>query len=508
MVWQRFASACLCSAWLLSGAHAQAQTFLETEVTTNGNYYGLSSALSADALYLSRYEFDGDLVYTMPSGGSYSTELVASTQSASPPDEGSETALVFGADDSPHIFFHQAGTDSLRHAYQSGGWSTEEVDADAGSYAQVIRCNSNQFCVCYYDASNGDLKFARGSTGSWTVEPAFANADDVGKYCSLVEAADGTIYVAHYNETDRQLVVSTRSSAGSWSSETISHGQEYGMWPSIALDLDGTLEVYSSGRKASDTGASDVGLYLAQRPEAGSWSVSSADTDTAGGHPSAIFNSSGRYRVAYRYLYTGGLFPASGFLRLLYENEDGGAQLTTFGTNTFCYPRYRALEIHSRSDGLLSVAASRDQNGSCNYGVVVFDQNTPTPTATPTVTPTATNTPLPTPTATATPVASPTPSETATPLPSPTPAYSCTLAIKSIPGQLKSKFIVRLLDSNDGVQGATFSIQSRLRKRAPRNIASGETGIQGRAVKRLRRRSGLRYRAVFSETGCTTAFRK
>lgn len=476
---------------------ASAQEFSETEITTAGDYYGLSSVLHGDEIYLAHYGLNGDLLYTSPDSGSYSTDTVDANQAASPPDPSSETSLVFDDAGFPHIFYHNAAAGDLRHAYISGAaWTSETIDSggSVGEYADAIRCNTNKLCVCFKDSTSQNLKFAIGTAGSWTIEVADSSADDVGSYCDLVELVDGSMRAAHFDATNRQLRVSTRSAGGAWSSETVPYAQEYGMWPSIAVSGDGVIQVYASAYKASDIGASDAGLYLAAKAGAGGWTVNSAENNTAGGYPSLLFNSEGRYRLAYRHLYTGGLFPQSGFIRLIVEQPDASVTLATAGTAPFCYPRYRHIAIHENSSGLLTIAAARDQNGSCNYGIVVFAQHTPapTPTATATPEPTATSTPAPSPTAT--------PEVTNTPeLP-----VTCTLTIKAIAGSSRRKFTVSLRRVEQPLGNIEFSIQSRKRKGAFKTVAQGTTKANGKATKKLVRRAAMKYRAVFSNPNCTT----
>lgn len=161
---------------------ASAQEFSETEITTAGDYYGLSSVLHGDEIYLAHYGLNGDLLYTSPDSGSYSTDTVDANQAASPPDPSSETSLVFDDAGFPHIFYHNAAAGDLRHAYISGAaWTSETIDSggSVGEYADAIRCNTNKLCVCFKDSTSQNLKFAIGTAGSWTIEVADSSADDV-----------------------------------------------------------------------------------------------------------------------------------------------------------------------------------------------------------------------------------------------------------------------------------------------------------------------------------------
>ena len=77
--------------------------------------------------------------------------------------------------------------------------------------------------------------------------------DDVGKYTSTVARADGTVFVAYYDQTHGDLRVATRAPAGTWTTQTVDGAvADVGLYPSLALDPDGKPAVAYFQRAGSD----------------------------------------------------------------------------------------------------------------------------------------------------------------------------------------------------------------------------------------------------------------
>jgi hypothetical protein len=119
-----------------------------------------------------------------------------------------------------HIVYCRADTKVLRVLSRiSGVWQTpEEPDAS---------CNVNGDCAIAVDGAGVRRVSYRSGTAlwyagpeavhAWDRGPIFSSADDVGRYLSLRNAADGELSLSCQNVTEGSLVLFTRDAGGAWS---------------------------------------------------------------------------------------------------------------------------------------------------------------------------------------------------------------------------------------------------------------------------------------------------
>lgn len=163
-----------------------------------------------------------------------------------------------------------------------------EVPADVGSYADLLVSSDGTVYVAYYDATNGDLKLARGGFGSWTVSVAYAEGD-VGHWPSLYEEG-GAIYVS-FQDLGRYDLLFGRVDGGEVTGvELVDEGDFVGADSSLTFVGGEPVIMYQD--------AVNNDAKLARRDSAG-WTVTQHMTDGAVGfHNNVAAGSDGRVNWA------------------------------------------------------------------------------------------------------------------------------------------------------------------------------------------------------------------
>jgi hypothetical protein len=186
----------------------------------------------------------------------------------------------------------------------NGTWQTQvAVDEgfDAGSYVDLEIDREGNSHVIYYDATNGDARYAFYDGDTWTDELIDA-AGDVGQYGSIEVLDDGTPYVSYYDASGRDIKFAFRP-GDTWLVETVRMNGDVGTWSSLALDAMGRAHIAyyhaDSSRvleMASQSGSGwtfqvvDNGIDL-DTPQLGGFDVGRASR--------LVIDDGGRFHVAY-----------------------------------------------------------------------------------------------------------------------------------------------------------------------------------------------------------------
>jgi hypothetical protein len=147
---------------------------------------------------------------------------------------GADSSLAFDANNQPHIsYYSQAG--HLRYAYHDGdSWSQVLVDggglADVGRYTSLVLAADGTAAISYYDTRNHSLKLARGQGANFWTETV--DDADSGRFSALARDDAGNFHLSYYDEHYGDLKYAVVADA--WQFRTVFEGGS-NVWPALAL---------------------------------------------------------------------------------------------------------------------------------------------------------------------------------------------------------------------------------------------------------------------------------
>jgi PGF-pre-PGF domain-containing protein len=213
---------------------------------------------------------------------------------------GSYSSLALDTLGHPHISYYDYSNTALKYARWNGsGWSIETVDSVGivGWYTSLALDTSGYPyiypCISYYDASNGDLKYAWKKGSGWSNETVDSDGD-VGSYSSLALDGSGYPHISYYDITETPALKYAVWTGSEWSNETVD-ALGVGEWTSLALD-EQDYHPHISYRDVSN-GALKYAAWTGS-----AWSIETLDNDgDVGYYTSLALDGSGNPHISYFY---------------------------------------------------------------------------------------------------------------------------------------------------------------------------------------------------------------
>jgi hypothetical protein len=207
------------------------------------------------------------------------------------------------------IYYDTASTTLKYQAFADDGTATaaETVDAgiQTGLYLSIAEDGAGNLHAAYYDANNGDLKYAKRDTaGVWTTS-TIDSKNTVGYYPSITFDNDGRPVVSYYYKNGGDLRIA-KLNGNAWSISTIASTGDVGRYSKLMMNptthrLSVAFEDTSTGRFMYGD-SYFIAVASPGLPSGGfGWNIATADglTKGGGGYISLNFNAAGQPALSY-----------------------------------------------------------------------------------------------------------------------------------------------------------------------------------------------------------------
>lgn len=184
------------------------------------------------------------------------TFAMADMGGGSSPDAGHFSSIALDASENPVIAHYDVGKGNLRIAHWDGAQFTGEIidqgedlvdesgnllaEANAGQFASLTIVDGVEY-IAYYDAANGNLKLAIGSSGNYNIEIVDAQGN-VGQWPDILVEGE-TIHIS-YHDVEQQNLKYASGTSGNWNIVTADDSAVVGADTALSLSGGYTTIVY------------------------------------------------------------------------------------------------------------------------------------------------------------------------------------------------------------------------------------------------------------------------
>ncbi len=214
---------------------------------------------------------------------------------------GLSNAIQFDAAGNLYTAFHDTTDGTLKFATRDANavWSANSIidntSGEVGIYVDMALDSNGLPGVAYYDAENGDLKYAKFDGANWAVETVHAKRT-VGLYPSLAFDASDNPAITYYHKTNGDALFATKMN-GAWEISTVEATDDVGRYTSLAMNPNTNrwsvaYENTTDGRfRYADQ--TDGGTFIAQTidPTIGGGGFTSLSFDTLGNAAVTYYDS-------------------------------------------------------------------------------------------------------------------------------------------------------------------------------------------------------------------------
>ena len=137
----------------------------------------------------------------------------------------------------PAISYYDANNGDLKYARWTGSaWDVSIVDSsgDVGRYTSLAIDSSGYAQISYYDATLGDLKHARWDGIKWVLRKVDGTGGDVGQYSSIALDTSKNAHISYYDFSLGDLKYA-RWNGSTWNIRGVDSAGDVGMYSSIVL---------------------------------------------------------------------------------------------------------------------------------------------------------------------------------------------------------------------------------------------------------------------------------